>query len=210
MQIDVAKQLGAVTRSVRSTEVEGKQAAVVVATQTYPTSADDLWNAITSAERLPRWFAPVTGDLRLGGRYQVQGNAGGTILECAPPTHFKLTWEFGGDTSWVEVTIESLGKESARLTLEHTAHVSDHWKKFGPGATGVGWDLAFAGLGRHLATGATHSPEEGMQWMMSEAGKSFARGSSHAWRLAHIASGADPDAAKTAAEQTAKAYTGEA
>ena len=30
---------------------------------------DDVWDACTNPERIPRWFLPVSGDLRLGGRY---------------------------------------------------------------------------------------------------------------------------------------------
>ena len=90
--IDVDQVVGAVTRKVSSREHEGKLARVVVATRTYDTSADDLWDALTSAERLPRWFLPVSGDLRLGGRYQLEGNAGGTITRCEPPRSLALTW----------------------------------------------------------------------------------------------------------------------
>lgn len=35
--------------------------------QTYPTTPADLWAAVTRPDRLARWFAPVTGDLRDGG-----------------------------------------------------------------------------------------------------------------------------------------------
>ena len=65
-------------------------------TRLYDTSVDDLWDALTSKERIPRWFLPVEGDLKLGGRYQLKGNAGGTITACTPPNHFAATWEFGG------------------------------------------------------------------------------------------------------------------
>src|SRR5262245_19952276 len=101
MVIDVAKQIGAVARSVRNGERDGRKTHVVVATQTYRTTAEDLWEAVTSAERLPRWFLPISGDLTLGGRYQLQGNAGGTILECDRPHHLKVTWEFMGGISWL-------------------------------------------------------------------------------------------------------------
>ena len=63
---------------------------------------EDLWDALTSKERLPRWFAQVDGDLQLGGRFQVKGNAGGTITACAPPKSFSATWEFGGGVSWIK------------------------------------------------------------------------------------------------------------
>jgi hypothetical protein len=53
-------------------------------------AVEDVWDAITSAERIPRRFLPVSGDLRLG-RYQLQGNAGGEITGCNPPRHLRLS-----------------------------------------------------------------------------------------------------------------------
>ena len=208
MKIDIGRQLGAVSRQVTSREHDGQPARVVVASQTYSTTAEDLWEAITTAERLPRWFSPVSGDLKLGGRFQIQGNASGTVLACEPPKHLKITWEFGGETSWVEVRIEPATPGSARLTLEHIVYENDHWKKFGPGATGVGWDLALVGLAQHIETRAPKMTEEGMAWMMSDEGKSFVRQCSEAWCEAAIAGGADPDTAKAAADRTTAAYTG--
>ena len=96
MEIDVVRVLGLVSRSVRNFEKDGKAASAVTLTRLYDTDVDDLWDALTSKERIPRWFLPVEGDLRLGGRYQLKGNAGGTITACTPPDHFAATWEFGG------------------------------------------------------------------------------------------------------------------
>ena len=92
MEIDVARVLGLVTRSVRNFEKDGKAASAVTLTRLYDTDVDDLWDALTSKERIPRWFLPVEGDLQLGGRYQLKGNAGGTITACTPPGHFAATW----------------------------------------------------------------------------------------------------------------------
>ena len=99
MEIDVASVLGLVTRTVRNSEKDGKPASTVTLTRLYDTSVDDLWDALTSKERIPRWFLPVEGELRLGGKYQLKGNAGGTITACTPPSHFAATWEFGGRMS---------------------------------------------------------------------------------------------------------------
>ena len=96
MNIDVKQDIGNVTREVSTRAYEGKPARVVVVSRRYDTSPADLWEAITSADRIPRWFTPITGDLKLGGRYQLQGNAGGQILICEPPRHLKVTWEYGG------------------------------------------------------------------------------------------------------------------
>ena len=101
---------------------------------------------LTASQRIPRWFLPIEGDLKLGGKYQLKGNAGGTITACTPPRQFAATWEFGGGTTWIEVKVAA-ERGKARLTLEHTAIIEDHWNQFGPGAVGIGWDLAVVGLG---------------------------------------------------------------
>ena len=85
MKIDVLRYIGAVTREVRSCDYEGRPARVVVATCAYDTTITDVWDAITNAERISRWFLPISGDLRLGGRYQLQGNASGQVIGCEPP-----------------------------------------------------------------------------------------------------------------------------
>ncbi|PSO15299.1 SRPBCC family protein [Bradyrhizobium sp. MOS003] len=208
MQIDVAKVLGLVARSVRNFEKDGQPASAVTLTRLYDTGVDDLWDAVTSRERIPRWFAAVEGDLRLGGRYQVKGNAGGTITACTPPTHFAATWEFGGAISWIDVTLAA-EREQARLTLEHTAIIEDHWTQFGPGAVGVGWDLALAGLDRYVATGASVDHETAEAWMVSPEGKEFMTTSGESWRAAHVASGVDPDDAKRRSDRTIAFYRGE-
>ena len=48
---------------------------------------------------------PGHGRLRLGGRYQIEGNAAGEVLGCEPPHRLRLTWVFGEQVSWVEVVL---------------------------------------------------------------------------------------------------------
>src|SRR3954463_5213664 len=117
MKIDIAHHIGAVSRTVESRTHDGRPAHAVIASRAYDTTVDDLWDALTSKERIPRWFLPVEGDLQLGGRYQLKGNAGGTITACTPPDHFAATWEFGGATSWIDVSLAA-ERDKARLTLE--------------------------------------------------------------------------------------------
>ena len=206
------KELGDMYCRVEQRDHLGKAALVGIAVREYPTTVEDLWEAITVPERIARWFLPVEGDLKLGGRYQLKGNAGGTITRCEPPQALDLTWEFGGGTSWVQVRLASLG-QTARLTLEHIAHKDgigeEHLKKFGPGATGIGWDLGLLGLKRHLENrGAAVDPAEFEAWTLSEEGKAFVRRSGEAWAEAYIASGADPEEARAQAERTIAFYTG--
>jgi uncharacterized protein YndB with AHSA1/START domain len=209
MKFDVVRQIGAVTREVASREHEGRLARVVVARRTYDTNVEDVWDAITSAERIPRWFLPISGDLKLGGRFQLEGNAGGEITRCEPPHDLAVTWEFGDSVSWVTVRLAAEPHGGTLLTLEHMVHPDGHWEQFGPGAVGVGWDLAIMGLDRHLATGATVDRGEAAAWFVSEEGKAFMRRSSETWCEAAIAGGLDPAAARAAAGRTVAAYTGE-
>jgi hypothetical protein len=61
--IDIASH---VTRAVRRGERDGQPTQTIVAERTYEmTSVEDLWDAITSAERIRRWLLPIGGDLRL-------------------------------------------------------------------------------------------------------------------------------------------------
>lgn len=210
----MASVFGSEFRRVENREHLGKPALVAVAIRSYDTTVEDLWDAITTPERLARWFLPVEGDLRLGGRYQLKGNAGGTITRCERPAALDLTWEIMGGTSWVNLRLGPDGKSKARLTLEHIAHKDgigeEHLKQFGPGAVGIGWDLGLHGLERHLVDPAAPLDHEAAEaWTMSSEGKAFIRASGEAWGVAHVASGENPDDARAKAERTIAAYTGE-
>lgn len=208
MKVDVTTALGAVTREVKNIEKHGKPAKVIVATRVFDTDPADAWDALTSPQRIPRWFLPIEGELKLGGRYQLIGNAGGVIERCDAPRHLAVTWEMRGDVSWVDVRLEPVAGKT-RLTLEHTAHVPEEfWGQFGPGAVGVGWDLSLLGLALHLETGASVAPEASKEWTASDNYKEFAEASSRAWRDASIAFGTDPGAAGEAADRTTAFYTG--
>lgn len=205
----VAQRLGAQFRKVEDRVHEGQPVRVVQAVRRYETDPPDLWDALTSAERIPRWFLPITGELKIGGRYQLQGNAGGVITRCEPPSALDVTWEFGGGISWVQVRLAPDG-EGTQLTLEHLAPPNDHWDQFGAGAVGVGWELSLMGLGLHIAAGGVAvDPAEAAAWSASEEGKAFIRQSAAAWGEAQAAEEADPVAARAAAARTAAFYTGE-
>jgi uncharacterized protein YndB with AHSA1/START domain len=210
MTIDVSRVIGAVTREISSREVDGQPARVIVAARTYDTTQEDLWDALTNPERIPRWFLPVSGDFRLGGRYQIEGNAGGEITGCEPPRRLALTWGMHGQYSWVTVELSAHPSGSTQLRLEHVAHVPpEMWEQFGPGGVGVGWDQALLGLDQHFSTGASVDPKTAVAWLASDEGRAFVYQSSDAWCLASIAAGTDEAAARAAAKLTAAFYTGE-
>lgn len=209
--IDVDHHINDIRRSVGSRVLEAGEARVMTVSRVYPTDQADLWDACTNPERIPRWFLPVSGDLEVGGRYSLEGNADGTVEECDPPNRFAATWEFGGEVSWIEVSITDEGAGQSRFTLEHVAHVADEmWAQFGPGATGVGWDLALLGLYLHLESGSQPvDPAEFQTWTMSEEGRRYVEGSSTGWKDASIAAGTDAGEAEAAAGRTTAFYTGQ-
>ncbi|HET6613913.1 MAG TPA: SRPBCC family protein [Kofleriaceae bacterium] len=203
---------GAEFRRVEDREHLGEPAVVVVAVRTYDTTVDDLWDAVTTPERLARWFTPVEGDLKLGGRYQLTGNASGTIERCDPPEALNVTWEFAGAKSWVHLRLTPDG-DRAKLTLEHIAHRdgagAEHFKQFGPGAVGIGWDLSLHGLGWHLADPEAPRDQAAIDaWSASTEGKTFVRESGEAWNAADVASGENAGVARERSERTIAAYTG--
>jgi uncharacterized protein YndB with AHSA1/START domain len=205
---DATYQINAVRRTVGSRTLEAGAAHTTTISQVYDATVDDVWDACTNPERIPRWFLPVSGELRLGGRYQLEGNAGGTIETCDPPHGFTATWEFGGGISWIEVRITAEPDERTRFELEHIAQVGDDiWAQFGPGAVGVGWDLSVLGLATHLATGEANDAAEFAAWTASPDGVAFVAACSERWADADIAAGTDAASARAAAARTLTAYT---
>jgi uncharacterized protein YndB with AHSA1/START domain len=208
--IDVKQQINAVRRSVGSRELAAGTARVCTLSQAHDTDLADLWDAFTSPERIARWFLPVSGDLTVGGAYQLQGHAHGTIERCDPPHSFAATWEYGDDVSWIEIRLVEESPGRTRFTLDHIAHVGDErWTQYGPGAVGVGWDLGLTGLLLHLtSSGAAVDPKAVEAWTMSPDGAEFITLSSESWGEQNALAGEDETTARAAAHRTTAFYTG--
>jgi uncharacterized protein YndB with AHSA1/START domain len=207
--IDVDHQINAVRRALGKRVIESGEAHVVTISQAYDTDPDDLWDAVTNIERIPRWLLPISGDLLVGGSYQLEGQAGGTVLTCDPPKSFTATWEYGGNVSWIDVNVHADGPDRSRLVIEHIAHVDENWPQFGPGAVGIGWDSMLLGLAIHLDTGESIDPSFGPQWTATEDGRRFMKLSGEGWYTAHVAFGEDPTEARAQTDRCLKAYLGE-
>jgi len=209
-EIDVDHQINAVKRTLGTRTIDTGEAHVITISQSYDTDQDDLWDAVTNIERIPRWFLPISGDLTVGGAYQLEGQAGGTILTCDPPKNFTATWEYGGNVSWIDVSVSSDGPDRARLVLEHITDVDDAiWREFGRGGVGMGWDSMLLGLALHLATGESVDPSFGQLWLGTEDGRRFLALSGEQWYAANVALGVDRAAARALADRCLKAYLGE-
>ncbi|BCK54721.1 SRPBCC family protein [Nocardia wallacei] len=204
---DPAAIAGLVAREVRTGSRDGAPTRIAVARRIYGTDQPDLWDALTDGERIPRWFLPISGELRVGGRYQIEGNAGGVVEACEEPSRFAVTWEMGPQISWLTVTLTPVG-DGTQLELVHEAFVDPElWTQFGPGAVGVGWDLALMGLGLHLSSGEPVDPAAGLAFPTTPEGVAFVRAASSGWAEAAVADGDDPETAHAAAARTVSFYT---
>jgi uncharacterized protein YndB with AHSA1/START domain len=151
--IDIVNQVNATHREIGHQPVAAGEGRSLLLRRTYAYPIEDVWSACTDPDRIRRWLAPVDGDLRLGGTYQLKDNAGGKILRCEEPRLLKVTWSLGpGMLTEVEVRLASGDEGGTVLELEHAspAEVVDEMvRAYGPGGTigiGGGWDISLLGL----------------------------------------------------------------
>jgi uncharacterized protein YndB with AHSA1/START domain len=195
--IDIVREIEAAQREVGEGQIPAGAGRAVRLGRRYDAPIEDVWDALTNPERISRWFLPISGDYRVGGRYQLEGNAGGEILVCERPHRLKVTWAYGEatsdvDVSELEVRLSTSEDGVTRFELEHTAVVPEEaWAEYGPGAVGVGWDQGLLGLSLHLRGGS--GAEDPAAWQLSAEGREFATRSSEAWGEANRAAGADPE-----------------
>jgi len=211
--IDITREIEAVEREVGTGRIAAGEARVVRLRRTYDAGIDDVWDALTTPERISRWFLPLSGDLRLGGRYQFQGQAGGSIVACERPNRLQVTWVYPpSDTdegaSDLEIRLSPAGDHATTLELVHAAVVPDEmWDTFGPGAVGVGWEQGAFGLSLYLRTGSTVDDPEA--WQLSDEGRAYSKECSEGWGAASLAAGVDPETVERNIAATTAFYTGE-
>jgi len=194
--IDIANHLKAIHREVGRQHSPSGEVVGVVLRRDYNAHVDDVWNALTDPDRIKRWFLPVSGDLRAGGTFQLEGNAGGDILTCDPPTLLKLT--FGGPTSLVELRLTATGDEDTTLELDHTVPIEMAGNGAGALYVGPGWDGALLALALFLDGVTTDDPAAAAN---SPEALEFSRQSVHAWAAAVETSGTATAAEITAATE---------
>jgi uncharacterized protein YndB with AHSA1/START domain len=174
--IDIVQQLNAIHREVGKRTLAQGESVGVLLRRTYDTQIEDVWSALTERDRIARWFLPVSGDLRVGGKFQLKGNAGGDILHCEPPRLLRVT--FGGPTSIVELRLAARGKGNTVLELEHTVPIEIARSGAGSIYVGPGWDGAILALDLFLRGQISADPSAAAS---SPEGQEFSRQSVHAW-----------------------------
>lgn len=115
----------------------------------YDTDIDDLWEACTSPERLARWIAQVSGDLREGGMVQAvftsTWTGPGRIEVCDAPHHLLLTMEPGTeDEAQIEAWLTPQGERTSLVIEERGLPLESLYFH------GAGWQVHLEDLGRSL------------------------------------------------------------
>jgi uncharacterized protein YndB with AHSA1/START domain len=182
--IDTTSQIDAIRRSVTRQPSDAGEVVSVLLRRHYRASAQDVWDAIADPNRMKRWFLPVSGNLREGGDFQLEGNAGGRILRCDPPRLLRVT--FGSETSIVEVRLTPTGDEETSLELEHTVPIALAGSGAGALYVGPGWDGTVMALGLYTAGVITDDPVAAAS---SPEALEFSRQSVVAWTAAIRESG---------------------
>jgi len=117
----------------------------------YDTDVQDLWQACTSPERLARWIAEVSGDLREGETVHAVFTSTWTgpvrIDVCDAPHHLLLTTEPGAEgESQIEAWLSPEGSRT-RLVVEERGLPVDGLHFYG-----AGWQVHLEDLGRSLTS----------------------------------------------------------
>lgn len=127
--------------------------------RTFAVSIDELWSALTEPERVRRWFSPAKIEPRVGGRIEMEGYDGSSMMEGMirvfdPPRVFEYDWVSRHQTSIVRYELEPDGA-GTRLTLteQRLTDVATERRT-------AGWHLHVERLDAYLETGADQPPSE--------------------------------------------------
>ncbi|GAA0403671.1 SRPBCC domain-containing protein [Streptomyces luteireticuli] len=179
----VLGQINAAHREINSYPVSSGEGRSLLIRRSYDAAIEDVWDACTHPSRISRWLAPVRGDFRVGGAFEVEGNASGRVLRCERPRLLKVTWDYGPVTATeVEVRLSGDSRGGTVFELRHASSaelVAELVRTEGlAGAVrnGAGWDLVLLGLDLFL-----HDDLDRAAWRDTPQVREFTLHSYRAW-----------------------------
>ncbi|MCZ9635124.1 SRPBCC family protein [Rhodococcus sp. BH5] len=181
--------LTAVERSMGNREIAEGSARTAVLKRRYNASVDDVWDAITTPDRINRFFLPVSGDFQVGGSYAFEGQASGEILACDAPHLLRLQWTPPGDRGYsdqVEIRLTADGPDATWLELEH-ASVADVFRNdpdTGCYGVGTGWEGPLHYLGEYLRGTLPDAPST--EWYTFDEAEELRLANFRGWEWAKI------------------------
>jgi len=121
----------------------------------YDTGIDDLWQACTVPDRLGRWIAEVSGDLRVGGTvhavFTSTWSGPARVDICDAPQHLLVTTQPGtDDEAQIEAWLTADGSRT-KLVVEERGLPVDGLHFYG-----AGWQVHLDDLGRSLTGEVVH------------------------------------------------------
>lgn len=128
--------------------------AAVRVEEVYDTDIADLWQACTAPERLARWIAEVSGDLRTGGILHAVFTStwsGALTIEACDASHHLLLTTLPGeeDESQIEAWLTAEGSRTRLVVEERGVPISQvHFY-------GAGWQVHLEDLQRSLDSGGS-------------------------------------------------------
>jgi uncharacterized protein YndB with AHSA1/START domain len=108
----------------RHRTIAAGEARVAVFRRTFAAPVEDVWDACTNPERLRRWYYPVRGDMRVGGRFEQGSMSAGTIERCEPPR--LLVVSLGGGADELELRLSEAPGGGTDLELQHATTLAEH------------------------------------------------------------------------------------
>jgi uncharacterized protein YndB with AHSA1/START domain len=108
----------------RRRRIAAGEARVAVFKRTYEAPIEDVWDACTNPERLCRWYVPVAGELRVGGRFEQAMMGSGEIVRCEPPHLLALSLGRGADE--IELRLSERDQGRTMLELQHATTIDQH------------------------------------------------------------------------------------
>jgi len=124
--------------------------------------ADEVYQALTEADKLEGWFpSQVRSDPRQGGSYRFEfqypeegkgGTQEGKYLAVEPGQQVSYTWKAGGNETRVVFTLTPLG-EKTEVDLQHTGFGSSPEAEKVRDMHGDVWNAYMTNLKSYLETG---------------------------------------------------------
>ncbi|GIG56915.1 hypothetical protein Lfu02_12870 [Longispora fulva] len=108
-------------------EIAAGEARCAVFRRTYDAPIEDVWDACTDPARLRRWYAPVEGDLTLGGSFTQGAFGPGKVTRCEAPR--LLTVALGGvepASDEIELRLTANPDGGTTLEFEHATTRDTH------------------------------------------------------------------------------------
>jgi uncharacterized protein YndB with AHSA1/START domain len=149
------------------------EAQTVTLVRSYRSPIGEVWNALTSPERIARWYGTIVGPVPrvAGDAFQVDIGGGmvrRAVLEgCEAPAGLMYTWWSGDDDpGLVQIRLEGIGDET-RVSVQH-----DRLRPHRTIQYGAGWEqnlVALAGVVGATSAGEVSTAARPERWEVLQA-----------------------------------------